>query len=235
MLSRLLLVVLTFVTIAAHADNKPYSIETFLASRQPAPTVIVAHGCLGPDYWTAEWAARLASWGYNAVVVNNFSKRGYHNGICMRGRRVPPDQRNIDHIEVAAWIRQQPWHQGNIVMLGMSHGGATAMDAAAKPETAKLLAAAISMYPGCSLVKDLGKPQIPVQVHLGSKDTWTPCLDYNWTGYSEVHIYPAGHGFDITQGDGSVINGQRIVYEPKSAELSRERIREFLKTYLTPK
>jgi dienelactone hydrolase len=140
--------------------------------------------------------------------------------------------RNSDHAEIADWIKQQSWHKGGIVLLGMSHGGATAMDAAARPSTALHFVAAISMYPGCSMVKDIGQPLIPVQVHLGAKDTWTPCLDYNWTGYSDVHIYDAGHGFDISRGHGAVINGQRIVYRHKEARLSQERIREFLNLYL---
>jgi dienelactone hydrolase len=106
------------------------------------------------------------------------------------------------------------------------------MDAAARPSTALHFVAAISMYPGCGMVKDIGQPTIPVQVHLGAKDTWTPCLDYNWTGYTAVHIYDAGHAFDIARGHGNVINGQRIEYQPDAAELSRTRIQEFLNSHL---
>jgi len=212
-------------------QSKYFSFSTHKA-KSPSPTVIVAHGCDGPGLWTEDWRKRVVDWGYNAVVVDQFSKRGFPSGVCNRGAMVPPDERNQDIGELIDWIKTQSWHSGEVALIGMSHGGAVAIDAAINANTYGRLKAAVALYPGCMNIRyNYENPKIPVQVHLGKQDSWTPCLSSNWSNY-ELYVYEnAGHSFDIDRPKRQYA-GYTLWYDKEATTLSQDRIKGFLAKHL---
>lgn len=212
-------------------QSKYFSFSTHKA-KSPSPTVIVAHGCDGPGLWTEDWRKRVVDWGYNAVVVDQFSKRGFPSGVCNRGAMVPPDERNQDIGELVDWIKTQSWHSGEVALIGMSHGGAVAIDAAINANTYGRLKATVALYPGCINIRyNYENPKIPVQVHLGKQDSWTPCLSSNWSNYESYVYENAGHSFDIDRPKRQYA-GYTIWYDKEATTLSQDRIKGFLAKHL---
>jgi dienelactone hydrolase len=214
-------------------QSKYFSFSTHKV-KSPSPTVIVAHGCDGPGVWTEDWRRRIVDWGYNAVVVDQFSKRGFPSGVCNRGALVPPDERNQDIGELVDWIKSQPWHSGEVALIGMSHGGAVAIDAAINSSTYGRLKATVALYPGCINIRyNYENPKIPVQVHLGKQDSWTPCLSSNWSNANfDSYVYEnAGHSFDIDRPKRQYA-GYTLWYDKEATTLSQDRIKNFLAKHL---
>ena len=214
-------------------QSKYFSFSTHKA-KSPSHTVIVAHGCDGPGVWTKDWRGRIVDWGYNAVVVDQFSKRGFPSGVCNRGALVPPDERNQDIGELVDWIKSQPWHSGEVALIGMSHGGAVAIDAAINENTYGRLKATVALYPGCINIRyNYENPKIPVQVHLGKQDSWTPCLSSNWSNANfDSYVYEnAGHSFDIDRPKRQYA-GYTLWYDKEATILSQDRIKNFLAKHL---
>jgi len=211
-------------------DSKQAKYLTFTThkTKNPSPTVIIAHGCGGPNVWGEDWKKILISWGYNAVIVEQFVKRGFPSGICNRGGLIPPDERNIDISELIDWIKIQKWHKGDVALIGMSHGGAVAIDAAINENIYYKLKASVALYPGCTLVRsNYDNPKFPVQVHLGRQDNWTPCLSSNWSNY-ESYVYDnAGHAFDVDLPKRQSA-GHTIWFDKEAAAISQSRIKDFL-------
>lgn len=211
--------------------NEPYTIDVLKPRVLPAPTVIVLHGCAGPNRWTDQWSFTLKNWGYNAVIPNQFSKRGYNN-VCNRGHVVSPKQRSEDIPSIVNWVSDQPWHKGKIVIIGASHGGGTTAYAANDVRIKDKLAGTILFYPSCKMVREkYSNPLVPSIVYLGAKDKWTPCLDGAWDNY-EKHVYSeAGHGFDINLGYRNFM-GHDLWYDGEAARDSEKRTKDFLNKVL---
>lgn len=117
-------------------------------------------------------------------------------------------------------------------MIGMSHGGAVAIDAAINANTFGRLKATVALHPGCTNIRDnYENPKIPVQLHLGMKDSWTPCLSSNWSNYESYVYENAGHSFDIdrpTRNSG----GHILWFDKEATMLSQDRIKNFLEKHL---
>jgi dienelactone hydrolase len=169
--------------------------------------VIVLHGWdgVGPHY--REWAKRLQSWGYAALLVDSFRPRGKVN-VCNRGREVPPRERAADVFRATEYLRTLPaLRGGRIGVIGFSHGGWTALHAVLR-ETVEAargtpLQAAVAFYPGCE------QPTSPLVtdtlILIGEADDWTPwqrCQRWRDTvqtagRVARIKVYPgARHGFD---------------------------------------
>jgi dienelactone hydrolase len=224
--------IILFLSGCETLDSKKAKYLTFTThkAKSPSPTVIIAHGCDGaPNAWTEDWRRRLVSWNYNAVVVEQFNKRGFPLGtLCNRGGLIPPEERNIDIAELIDWIKTQKWHKGDVALIGMSHGGAVAIDAAINENVHPKLRASVALYPGCMLVRyNYDNPKIPVQVHLGKQDNWTPCLSSNWSKYESYVYENAGHSFDIDLPKRQYA-GHTLWYDKEAAIISQTRIKEFL-------
>jgi dienelactone hydrolase len=212
-------------------QSKYFSFSTHKA-KSPSPTVIVAHGCDGLGEWTEDWRKRILDWGYNVVVVEQFRKRGFPTGVCNRGSIVPPDERNEDIGELVDWIKTRDWHLGGVGLIGMSHGGAVAIDAAINTNTHERLKATIALYPSCINIRyNYENPKIPVQVHLGKQDNWTPCLSSNWSNYESYVYENAGHSFDIDRPKRRY-DGYTLWYDREATTLSQDRIKNFLAKHL---
>jgi dienelactone hydrolase len=204
-----------------------FTLEVHKSESISAPTVIILHGCSGPGFWTKDWTKRINDWGYNAVVPNQFVKRGYDN-VCNRGHVVSPWTRVNDILAIIEWIKQQPWHREKIAIIGASHAGGTTAYVANDPKFTNLISGVALFYPGCRMTKDYANPKVPAIVYLGAKDQWTPCLDGNWQNY-EKHVYKdAGHAFDISLGN-RVFMGHSLWYDSEAALHSQENTKRFFK------
>jgi dienelactone hydrolase len=180
--------------------------EVFKAEKLPAPTVVVMHGCGGVDQHHIDWAKQLQAWGFNAVVLDSFKPRGVSNA-CTKAMIVTPLQRAIDVHLVAKWARDQPWSEKKVGAIGFSHGGWAVLHAATKqdPEReigASYLTSAVAFYPYCGTSFNFFSRAIPLQMHIGKEDNWTPatiCKDLarNWNMSNDYfeHVN-AHHGFD---------------------------------------
>jgi dienelactone hydrolase len=218
------------------SESKQYRIVAmYYDKNSPKSSIIVAHGCDGTregNHYQA-WASQIHSWGYNAIVVDSFLSRGFSN-ICNNKKifSVMPTERGDDLIEVAEFIRTQPWHQGKIGVIGFSHGGSTALNVAWRKKT-KAIDFAVAYYPFCSDVytgiDSSTESSIPIQVHLGEKDDWTP---YTFCGfpktYTEYHLYEgATHAFDMNY-PSRKYEGYWLKYDRIADTTSRKKVREFL-------
>lgn len=215
--------ILAFFSTCAFGAN--YSTEEFLVGH-PAPTVIVAHGCDGVNRFNKEWARQIQSWGYNAVIVDSFSKRD-SKGVCMKGWQIHPVDRSNDILEVVEEIKTKSWHKGKFGAVGFSHGGST-MIALSKYDK---ISALVSYYPSCTLTYPESNPKTKVMMHLGAKDAWTPiwqCSPQSLTGPNyTVKVYEnAGHAFDIDAPNRTV--GRFLLWYDREADtVSRSMTREF--------
>ena len=192
----------------------------------PFPAVVMLHDCsgLGPRSSGAprRWARELVNRGYAVAIPDSFSTRGQPGDVCTEPNRndVGPFRRVEDAYLALDHLRAQPYvDPRRIGVMGGSHGGASTLAAIAilERDAAPLakakregFAAAIALYPGCSI----GNPSFttryraaaPLLILAGELDDWTPaakCVQLaaaaGRTGGAAVTIkvYPgAHHSFD---------------------------------------
>ena len=176
------------------------------------PAVILMHGCAGLPHRAIEgWKPLLRDWGYATFVVDSFGPRGYRE-VCTNGR-VSSIQRVPDAFAALAILSTHPRiDPDRIVLMGFSHGGlvanAAATDWARKfaHEPEHRFRAIFSFYPSCiGRVEPRLRLVVPLRVHTGEKDDWTPAAPCVETmarfradgGDVVVTVYPdAPHGFD---------------------------------------
>lgn len=197
----------------------------------PKPTVIVGHGSGGYSTSgffnspTEDWASFLYRNGFNALIIDHYTKRGIsrHPGVAARG--AGPSDRAKDFYNLAVWARQQPWHTGGVGVVGLSQGGAGVLAAASastiksltgtNPEDYNIKAfpinSGVGVYPACGLFPPRNDMFFPVLLHLGRKDNFAPisfCL-FRFDGEKEqdlvksndllsVEFYDAAHAWDST-------------------------------------
>lgn len=219
------------------------------ASEAKAPTVILLHGCGGPEYPHMQvWSDALNSWGYNAVVLNSISPRGASQ-ICDRPFSVVTfEQRSVDAFDTAKWVIKQEWATDKVGIVGFSHGAITVLHAAAAKDVERyfgkqIIAAGVAYYPYCPPSLGSDKPVMPVQFHSGGNDTLTPaglCKDLarNWNLSDQYFTYEtATHAFDMPGLHTNSIpdaNGKRywLEYNQGYTNLSMQRTKAFLDSYL---
>jgi dienelactone hydrolase len=138
----------------------------------PFPAVIVLHGCGGPGASQAVWAARLNAWGYASLAPDSMTPRGVKR-VCEPEAQslVTPWDRVGDVGSAAAWLRTRPEIDPNrIAVLGLSHGGATAVLATQRYYADFKLRAAIDYDGPC--VEPATHGTVPVLVLAGEADDW---------------------------------------------------------------
>jgi dienelactone hydrolase len=210
----------------------------------PAPTVLLAHGCAGPAKERDDpFARELAFRGFNAVQFDSWTFRGLPGGVCATNA-VHAEQRLADLRLAIAWVREQPWHHGDIHLVGWSHGGILALHASTQ-DPALGLSRVVAFYPWCE--RYYGDPKVPTQIHMGEKDDWTPAwrcrsLYRGLLGHhplGEYVEYPgAYHGFDRADGADVLVSGmgeygmvskRRIKADPAQRSAAYRRVVEFLR------
>lgn len=166
-----LIAILFFVSSFAFAQQ-PKHTEVFLADK-PAPTVVLAHACGGIVSHIINQAREYQRWGYNAIVVDSYTPRGYYN--CFGPQRVVhPSDRKYELIEAARWAKSQSWHRGGVALVGWSHG-ATAALSISNDSDIKEFDVIAAYYPACNMPGvRYTSPNRPTVVFLGGQDTWTP-------------------------------------------------------------
>jgi dienelactone hydrolase len=210
-------------------------------------TVLLLHGCSGPNTIYENFAGLLAGENFNAVIIDSWAYRNMptghgSNSVCST-YSVTGRDRLQEVYKVVDWLKSQPWHKGNIYIVGWSHGGMTAL--AASKDGPKLgVTKSVAFYPYC-LPGHFTNPTIPTQIHIGKDDDWTPaylCRNiyngfFSKSDKGEVFEYENSyHGFDgsynvTVQGLGEHGRIQTRIIRPNqdAKKLSYERVFKFLK------
>lgn len=207
------------------------------------PTVIVLHGSGGTDGHHQTWAQRINQWGYNSVLVESFRQRGHSNIVLTQA--IMPKDRVADVLEITKWITQQPWSNGEVAMIGYSHGGNTVFETANVKKN--LLKGGVAYYPYCH--GWFRSVTIPIQLHLALDDDWNPAstCSFLYKGLFKANTitayeYPnSHHGFDHTRGYitkfPAMVRGgiQTVTYgsNKEQAEISYARTKEFFDNLFT--
>lgn len=214
-----------------------------------APTVLIAHGCTGVTRHEHEWANQIASWGFNAVIVDSLHGRGIRQAIC-DNNRLYPYARLKEIYEIAALISARS--DAPIGIVGFSHGGALVLHVAID-ENNKYIKAGVAYYPNCSAwarADERAEPRhptlpaawpnffhatIPVALMYAGEDDWTPyvaCDDVVQGDIFERHLFPhATHGFDM-KGPNRRLYGYYLRYDEKADVESRKLTRAFFERNL---
>jgi carboxymethylenebutenolidase len=114
---------------------------------------------------------------------------------------------------------------GKAAVIGYCWGGFLAWVSATRLPG---LAAAVSYYGGGIGTVAQEQPRCPVLMHFGEKDHAIPLSDVEKVRAAhpkgvEIHVYPAGHGFNCDE---------RGSYDADSAKIARERTLAFLNAHL---
>lgn len=206
----------------------------------PFPAVVVMHGCGGIWRWNDVWSDRLTNWGYVVLDVDSFGPRE-KTSICHRPESISGETRALDAHGAKAFLAGLPFvDSARIAVMGMSHGGWTALHAIRRGTTSDLelepFRAAIALYPWCDAPSELDAPLL---ILIGELDEWTPaarCKTFvaGVSSSSEVilEVYPdAHHLFDLKDID-TRQEGYVLRYHPQAADDAVPRIREFLAKHL---
>jgi dienelactone hydrolase len=157
---------------------------------------------------------------------------------------LPGPERAKDAFAAAAYLRSRPdIDAGRIGVLGYSHGGWTALNAATEKNVAQAGApsfrAIVAFYPFCP---EVAPPlATDVQIFIGDADDWAKPA--RCTAFVEKYradarhrptlvVYPgAKHSFDANE-PARVYFGHQLVYDPQATANAVEKTRKFLDEHL---
>lgn len=192
----------------------------------PKGGIVVAQEIFGVNSHIRNVCDRLAAAGYVAVAPALFDRitRDFESGYS-------PDEvahartflGKIDWnkmlLDIEAGIRDVQ-SAGPVGVVGFCMGGSLAYLAAIRLNG---LSAAVAFYGGQIVKHASEKPKCPVQMHFGETDASIPLSDVELIRQkrpdTEVHVYPAGHGFNCDE---------RGAYHEPSATLAWQRTLDFL-------
>jgi dienelactone hydrolase len=223
------------------------------AVQGPLPVVILLHNCAGVDGSPslAVWAPLMWAQGYATLRLDSFTARGYHN-VCGDPGQVRPSERAQDVLAAADLLAARPdVRTDRIAVLGLSHGGGTAIYVARDHEELRpwrerlatrhgKLVASVALYGGCGPNPGYSVI-IPVLALLGGRDDWTPaapCValaNAQANGIMQFQVYPeAYHAFDAGSGIEKPHSayGHLLAYDPAATADAHKRVPEFLYRYL---
>ena len=166
------------------------------------PAIIALHGCGGMyakrDGHEGELAERLAlradPWlrdGYAVLFPDSFGARGAREICTIRHgeRTITATRRRLDALGALAYlVSRTDIARGRIALVGWSHGGSAALQAANaedpavaqfldQPNAPPFFRAVVAYYPGCATPLRAGdryRPGTPTRIHIGELDDWTP-------------------------------------------------------------
>lgn len=234
----------TFPTISTkdgRGNATDISAMTFLLDKA-VPTIIYVPGCGIAEATSMDWARRINSWGYNAVIAEDLEQRGMRSACTAFGiQDVAPQERMESVVQTAQWVGTQPWHTGKIGMIGFGVGASTTLNIGANRKPIGALEpldspinAGVSYYPHCQTYHS--NPNIPMQIHIGQSDDWTRsegCQALrNYRNY-DVNVYDgAQHGFDAPGFDGVNRFGHMMKYEAETSRIAEEKTRQFFLAHI---
>jgi dienelactone hydrolase len=195
----------------------------------PFPAVVLLHTCLGLPAERASLGARIASWGYVTLFVDDFSTRGLKETCAVDFK---PALQDADG--AFAYLASLPYvDPARIAAVGFSQGGDTALKVASRGAVG--FKAAASFYPPCANL-DGAALTIPTLILVGAKDAVTPaqdCADLakrQQPGIAKLVVYPgAAHAFDLPEfAAGTKVMGMPLAYDRNAASRSWTELRSFL-------
>jgi dienelactone hydrolase len=236
--------------VAFSDDARKFRLAGYLyrpTGRGPFPAVVMMHGCGGVRSRQHDWAQRLRTWGYVALIVDGFGPRGKTN-ICYDFLGVDPRfARMPDAYAAKSFLVRQPFVDGGrIVLMGWSHGGATTLFAVDDIYLAGIrstpFTAVIAFYPSCLAL--MQRVNAPLLILIGEDDDWTAasaCRNMlrsteQWERRAAANItlkvYPgAHHGFDQRQPPRQMY-GHTVGGHPVAAAQAEEEVKGFLARHL---
>lgn len=222
----------------------------------PVPAVVLMHGCGGIGASVRGWERELRAWGHATFVVDSFRGRGLRE-VCVGGGLASEDRTDDAYPALAVLAAHPRIDAKRIVLMGFSHGGRTALVAAA-PSVARSYAregapgfrAFVAFYPRCRGMFPGASVAAPLRIHIGALDDWTPAppceelaallarrdADVRMTVYPDAH-----HGFDAV---GGVLyrylpdvrsprgRGASVGYSPEATRAARANVRTELAALL---
>jgi dienelactone hydrolase len=173
-------------------EGTEVTIRGFLALPErtdPAPAVILLHGCGGISGTEIGWATTLKSLGIATFIVDSFRGRAIAQ-TCTRSQSLHSASAISDAYSALELLAVNPRiDRTRIAIMGFSRGGQTALWAShlrfqerfAKGSTR--FAAHLAFYPGCfvRLADEERIGNAPVRIFHGAADNWTlvgPCKAY---------------------------------------------------------
>lgn len=192
---------------------------------RPKGGVVVIQEIFGVNSHMRSVADDYAAQGYLAIAPALFDRvrpgieLGYTEDDVTEGREIRGRVRNEDALLDIAAASNAVKSAGRIAAVGYCWGGTLAWLTATRLSGFTAIA---SYYGGGIGGFATETPYCPVILHFGEKDHAIPLTEVDAVRKAHpelpVHVYPAGHGFNC---------GQRGSFEPKSAEIARERTLAF--------
>ena len=200
------------------------------------PAIILLHGSLGFDQHYDDWAARLASWGYVALLLNGFRPGGQSS---FSG---PPSTLAQDICYAKSYLCELPFvDPRRIGVIGWSQRGSSALATLCVrfPSLQKEhpLRAVVTFYPYC--FRALADLDFPLLILIGELDDRCPvslCMERMPHKRTEneviLKVYPRTyHGFDIEGIDTGYLD-RRYRSNPTAAADSIIQVKAFLAKHL---
>jgi dienelactone hydrolase len=195
----------------------------------PFPAVVLLHTCLGLPAERASLGARIATWGYVALFVDDFATRGLKETCAVDFKQALPDADGA-----LAYLASLPYvDPARIAAVGFSQGGDSALKIASRGAAG--FKAAAAFYAPCANL-DGAALRIPTLILVGAKDEVTPARDCaelakrQQPGMVKLVVYPgAAHAFDLPEfAAGTKVMGMSLAYDPNAASRSWTDLRGFL-------
>ncbi|MDH3299938.1 MAG: dienelactone hydrolase family protein [Acidimicrobiia bacterium] len=179
---------------------------------EPAPAVIIAHGCGGPGRSERDWATELSDHGIAVLVLDSFGARGVAE-VCSGRETINVADPVVDVYRAAELLRDHPRVDGDrVAVTGFSFGGRTALwSALARFQDAyggRPFDAYVAFYPSTCFIRLEGETEVvggPIRILHGTADDWTPIepcqelvnrLDSAGVDAAVIRYDGAYHGFD---------------------------------------
>ena len=212
------------LTLTAEDGHK---LAAYLAQPEGRPKggVVVIQEIFGVNDHIRAVADDYASQGYLAVAPALFDRvrpgieLGYSEDDVTKGREIRAQVGNEDALLDITAAANTVKSAGRIAAVGYCWGGTLAWLTATRLDGFSAIA---SYYGGGIGNFAAEQPHCPVILHFGERDHAIPLTEVDAVRAAHpelpVHVYPAGHGFNCDH---------RGSFEPKSAEIARERTLAF--------
>jgi carboxymethylenebutenolidase len=217
------------------ADGFMFPVYVAEPDGQPRGGVVVVPEIFGVNSHIRAVADGFAAEGYLAVAPATFERvqRGVELGYRAHDRQAGAAlKKSVESLATPGVLPdlqaavQHAAHGGKVGIVGYCWGGLLAWRAACELDG---LSAAVTYYGGgmTSEAEAARTPRVPLLAHFGERDQLIPLegVEAFRKAHPEVelHLYPAGHGFNCDQRDS---------WDEEAARLARERTLAFFAKHL---